>query len=1253
DHGLLAAAVDIASGDSAILSGTLSLATHPWLADHAVTGTALLPGTAFLDLALHAADHTTSAGVKELLVQTPLLLPTTGALDLQIVIDAPDPDGCRNTTIYSRPHTTTHTTWTRHAQATLAPHDGSPATGDAAFAAPGAWPPADATPVPTEDLYETLAGRGYAYGPAFQGLTRLWRGADPSELFAEVVLPEAAAGDADRFGLHPALLDAALHGLSRHETFPQEGVWLPFSWNGIGLHASGARTLRVRLRTIGEAALQVTAADPSGQLVLNIDELHIRAVDPGRLATAAPAPDGLFSLDWIPVPAPAAEEADLAGVALLGQDPLGLGAALTGATAHGDVAALAAALDGGAPAPACAVVTAVSPAEEQGLPESAHRIAADLLAVVQAWIAEPRLESTPLLVLTRGAVAAGQGPRADVTDLPASTAWGLIRSAQSEHPDRFVLLDTDPDTTEAPDHTALITRALGTGEPQLAHRSGTLLALRVGRGSGTGQIPAVSGFGAGHDWRIDALGGGTFDEVGRAANPRATRPLEPGEIRLQVRAAGLNFYDVAVALGMVTVTDGLGAEGAGVVVETGPGVTRFAVGDRVLGTFPSAFAPLTVADERMVAPVPEGWSFEQAASIPAVFLTAYYALHDLANLQPGERVLIHAATGGVGMAAVQLARHLGAEVYATASPAKWDTLRAMGLDDDHIANSRTLDFADHFRTTTHGHGLDVILASLAGEPVDTSLTLLAPGGRYLEMGKTDIRRPEDTATAHPGTTYQAFDLKEAGPDRTHAMLTDLLTLFNDNTLTPPPRTTWHLADLRHALRHMSQGRHTGKNVITIPTPVNPHGTVLITGGTGTLGSLLARHLVTHHHTTHLHLISRQGPHAPGADQLHDDLLNLGAHTVTITACDATNPTALTHLIHTIPTEHPLTAVIHTTGALDDATVASLTPDQLRAVLTTKADSAVHLHRLTAGHDLGAFVLYSSAAGLIGSAGQANYAAANTFLDALAAHRHANGLPATSLAWGLWAQASAMTGHLTDQDHARMSRSAFLPMSSEQGLRLFDAADRTARPLHLLSPLDLAHAPRLPLWSRLATIRPTAAAEQSGPALTEQLAALTPTERHQHVLGLVRRQVAVILGIDNPTVIDATRGFLDQGLDSLTAVELRNRLHTTTAIRLPATAVFDHPTPNALTQYLLDQLAPAGEKSPEEVTQAAIGRILSELDRLSALVGSVPAADIAATRVPARLSALLSTITATDPATEEADLDSVSAEELFAFIDNEL
>ncbi|WP_179023919.1 zinc-binding dehydrogenase, partial [Streptomyces sp. IMTB 2501] len=532
------------------------------------------------------------------------------------------------------------------------------------------------------------------------------------------------------------------------------------------------------------------------------------------------------------------------------------------------------------------------PASGGPVAEAAHEVAVSLLGVVQQWLAEPRLEACRLVVVTRGAVAAGRERHADVPDLAASVVWGMIRTAQSEHPDRFVLLDIDPESG-TPDLETLLAQVLAAGESQLALRDGEVLVPRVVRSSQGGQIPAVSGFGAGRDWRIDALEGGTLDDVGKAGNPRATRSLEPGEVRIQVHTAGLNFMDVAASLGLAVFEDGLGAEGAGVVVETGPGVERFVPGDRVLGGFPAAFAPLTIADERTLTAVPRAWSFEQAASVPTVFLTAYYGLFDLAGLKAGERVLVHAAAGGVGMAAVQLARHRGAEVYATASHGKWDTLRAMGLDDEHIADSRTLDFADHFRTVTGGHGMDVVLGSLAGDPVDTSLRLLADGGRYIEMGKTDIRDPQQMADAYPGTRYRSFDLKEAGPERTAEMLTDLMQLFDEQTIHPLPVTVWELADLRHALRHMSQGRHTGKNVVRVPAPLDPDGTVLITGGTGTLGSLLARHLVEHHHISHLMLLSRQGPQATAAHQLREDLLTLGATTVTITACDAANKPALT------------------------------------------------------------------------------------------------------------------------------------------------------------------------------------------------------------------------------------------------------------------------------------------------------------------------------------------------------------------------
>src|SRR5580693_6783839 len=346
-----------------------------------------------------------------------------------------------------------------------------------------------------------------------------------------------------------------------------------------------------------------------------------------------------------------------------------------------------------------------------------------------------------------------------------------------------------------------------------------------------------------------------------------------------------------------------------------PGVDGLAVGDAVMGIMPGAFGPVAVTDHRLLAPIPAGWSFAEAATVPVAFVTAYYALVDLAGLRAGESVLIHAAAGGVGMAAVQIARHLGADVYATASPGKWEVLAAAGLDREHIASSRDLGFEQTFRDATGGRGADVVLDCLRAEFVDASLRLLATEGRFVEMGKTDVRDPaQAAATAGHPVSYQAFDTMDAGPDRIGQILAELSSLFSCGTLSALPRTVFDVRQAPVALRWMSQAGHTGKIVLSIPQPLDPAGSVLVTGGTGALGALTARHLATAHHVRHLILVSRRGPHTPGVGALAADLAGLGAH-VTVSACDVSERPELEALLAGIAPERRLTGVVHAAGVL--------------------------------------------------------------------------------------------------------------------------------------------------------------------------------------------------------------------------------------------------------------------------------------------------------------------------------------------------
>ena len=1195
EHPLLGAVTDLADQDQIVVSGRLSRATHPWLSGHRVGEQVVFPATGFIEVILTAGQLADCPVIDELVLHSPLVLDEHTPTDLQIMVGPSDDTARRRFSVHARTRDDSHTNtaWTLHASGTLGV--------DQPQIPPPPGPPPHLDPVDA-DFYPRLSEQGYHYDPPFQGVCALSADrTDPDTIDAVIALPDDT--DTTGYQIHPALLDAALHPLTALTTTTDTttdtttgtttgsaaGVRLPFALNTISLHATAARRLHVHLRISGPDTVRLEATDPAGAPVITIEALTLRTA---HQITPAPPPglrDSLFQLEWPTVPTDwAAPATELPAAMVLTDDRAHLTPSLTTLPTH--IIANNPDLDEVDLTDTEVVIWALPTDTGGGGHDQlarVHQLTGRVVAGLQHWLTRPDTTNTALVVVTHHAVTitAHDHP----PDLAHAAVWALVHTAQNEHPGRIGLLDTD--TTTASD--ALVLTAINAlthptnpagNEPQLALRGGAVHVPRLTRAQGLTPPPSPT-------WQLAQTNTGDLNAL--ALLPTEPAALGPGQVRVAIAAAGLNFHDVVVALGAIN-DEGLGAEAAGIITDTAPDVCTHRVGDAVMGLFPNnAFGPSAVTDHRMLVPIPAGWSMTEAASVPVAFLTAYLTLVDIAGLSAGQRVLIHAGAGGVGQAAIAIASHLGARVYTTAHPDKHPLLENLGIPASHIGSSRTLDFVDTITTATGGEPIDIVLNSLRGEFIDASLDLLGPDGYFLEIGKTDIRTPHEIAATHPDITYQACDLATATADDLAPAWAALTELFSTAALHPLPTTSYPLTQARRALRDMSQARHTGKIVLHPPTRLDPHGTVLITGGTGMLGRLFAEHLITNHHIKHLLLVSRHGPNTTGAAELTAHLNHLGAE-VTLAACDTSDPTQLQALLHSIPTHHRLTAIIHTAAVLDDATITELSPTQLDTVLAAKADTAWHLHHLTTGHDLAAFIMFSSAAATLGAPGQANYAAANAVLDALAHHRRHHHQPATSLAWGYWQTPSAMTAHLTTTDQTRLTTTGLTPITTDTGLALFDTALTNAHPTLIPAPLDtatLAHAARTntlaPLLSALTTTRRTATTATTH-SLSAQLASQTPDQQLRTLTELVITATAAVLAHPDPTTIHPDRPFTDLGIDSLSALELRNTLTRHTGLTLPATLIFDHPTPTAITDHLRTQLtdtntdtvpAPSGSRLP--------------------------------------------------------------------------
>lgn len=693
--------------------------------------------------------------------------------------------------------------------------------------------------------------------------------------------------------------------------------------------------------------------------------------------------------------------------------------------------------------------------------------------------------------------------------------------------------------------------------------------------------------------------------------------LQADDVAIQVKATGLNFRDVMYALGMLSdeaVESGfagptLGLECAGVVTALGASVTGLAVGDRVLAFGSSCFGNQVITRDSAVAVLPCAISFEAAATIPTTFFTAYYAMHHLARLQPGERVLIHGAAGGVGIAAIQLAKHLGAVVFATAgSDEKRDFLRLLGAD--HIFDSRSLAFADQIMAVTQGQGVDVVLNSLSGEAINRNLSILKPFGRFLELGKRDFYentkvglRPFRNNISYFG--IDADQLMQAQPALTESLFKEVLALFAQGVLHPLPYQVFEADDVVDAFRHMQQSRHIGKIVVTyrnginhVHTPISVQrplslsadATYLVTGGLGGFGLKTAQWLAGKG-ARHLVLISRSGP---VSDEALSGISALEAQGVKVLAqaCDVTNLPALAALFdHMAATMPPLRGVVHAAVVIDDALARNTTHEQLAAIYAPKILGARHLHDLTRLLPLDFFVLYSSATTLFGNLGQGSYVAANAYLESLAAARRSAGLQALCVRWGAIDDVGflARNEKIKDALQSRMGGKTILSSDALDLLEELLVSNRSD-----LGAMELA-------WSALSRFLPSATEpkfaelaafdtdaksdEGKSDDIHRLLDELSPEELSAAVKDLLRAEVAEILRMA-PDKIDPDRSVYELGLDSLMGVELVLAIESRFGIQLSVMALSESPTISKLADKLISQLKPTASGDEDVAPQSS-------------------------------------------------------------------
>ena len=828
-------------------------------------------------------------------------------------------------------------------------------------------------------------------------------------------------------------------------------------------------------------------------------------------------------------------------------------------------------------------------------------ICSSALYLVQGLLRVHHRASPLLWFVTCAAQTVVLGDR--VEGMAQSPLWGLGRTLLQEHPElQCACLDLDGNNTPQQHATILLTELLSTFETeakpenQVAWRNSQRYGLRLI--PQTSQVKTLLQ----QLFRLENTKPGDFSQL--QLQPHARRMPAVDEIEICVHATALNFVDVLKVMGVYPEQeDLLGVECSGIVVSIGKDVHGFQVGDAVIAFSLGCFSQYITVKADRVFQKPKPLTFAEAASICLVFSTVDYALHHLAKIVPGDRVLVHGAAGGIGMAAIQIAQQAGAHVFTTASPNKWATLRGLGVQ--NIYPSRTLDFAEQILTDTNGQGVTVVLNSLTGKGfVEKNLSVLATNGRLVELSIRDMWDVQKVANVRPDVQYYVMGgegVSVLAPDQMHSLFLNLMTKFEQGHLKAPPITTFPIGHVVDALRYMQQSKHIGKIVVTYPVDdkrFRVDGTYLITGGLGGLGLLVADWMVAHG-ARHLVLVGRSQPSAAAKRQLAS-LSEAGAN-IYVAQADVSNKEQLARVLANIDDKTPLRGIIHAAGVLDDRAIINQTSASFEYVMAPKIQGAWHLHSLTEHKHLDFFVLFSSVTSLVGTAGQANYAAANAFLDALAHYRKVRGRPALSINWGAWSEVGMAAARLS-----QIKFSGEGSISPEQGLQILakllvgDATQVGVIPVTNWFRFRQSFPKEPTIFRLLFNQLPTKnhqlsreSAESVKADFHDRLANTPLRQRRELLLTEVKQQVAFILGLQGIFDLDPEQGLFEVGMDSLMAIELKNKLQTILKTNLPATLVFDYPSVQHIYDYLVDEVFSLTEQEKETVTIKDVSEVNAE------------------------------------------------------------